>query len=142
MHLQEWLAQVQLTSDNRLFKTIKYKFKFESYLHLNNRSMRISISKIRLSSNIFYIERGRWGQNRIAVEDRTCNICNELEDEYHCLIKCPQFRNERLGLIPSILCNEPTKINFLAFINTQNLQEQKKLGLLCLKVLKSYRDSL
>ena len=142
MYLQDWSAQVQSTSDNRLFKTIKYKFEFESYLHLNNRSMRISIAKIRLSSNIFYIERGRWGQNKVAIEDRKCNICNELEDEYHCLIKCPQFNNERLGLIPNFLSNDPTRNNFLAFIKTNNLQEQKNLGLLCLKILKSYRDSL
>ena len=142
MYLQEWLAQVELTSDNRLFKHIKYKFEFESYLELNNHSMRVSIAKIRLSSNIFYIERGRWGQNRVPVEERRCNVCNEIEDEYHCLIKCPHFNNERIGLLPGFLYNSPNRDKFLAFISTKSLQEQKKLGLLCLKILKSYRELL
>ena len=61
MYLQDWSSQVQLTSENRLYKNIKTNFKLEPYLNLNNRALRVSLSKIRLSSHIFNIERGRWG---------------------------------------------------------------------------------
>jgi len=140
VYLQEWSAQVELTSDNRLFKNIKNKFEYESYLDLNNRSFCVAIAKIRLSSHIFYIERGRWGPDRLGIEDRKCNVCNVLEDEYHCLIACPKFNNECRGLLPDCLINEPSKNKFIEYLKTISLREQKKLGLLCLKILMEYRE--
>ena len=52
--LQEWLAQVSETSSARLYKhIIRDKFQFESYLNLCNKSLRIAITKVRLSSHLF-----------------------------------------------------------------------------------------
>ena len=42
---QEWSSEVSLTSENRVFKHIKNEFKFEPYLTLNNKSLRIAIKK-------------------------------------------------------------------------------------------------
>ena len=143
MFLQEWGAQVNMTSDNRLFKNLKRSFHCESYLSLNNRALRISITKIRLSSHAFFIERGRWGQNKLEVEERKCTICqNEVEDEYHCLIKCPKFNNQRIGLLTEYLKKEPSQQNLYRFLNSNNKNDQKKLGLLCYKILKEYREHM
>ena len=85
--LQDWDAQVRSTSDYRLFKKIKDSFKFESYLNSDNRIFRIAITKVRLSSHLFFIERERWGRPKINAVNRKCNLCNSIEDEYHCLIE-------------------------------------------------------
>ena len=143
MYLQEWRYQVDMTSNNRLFKNLKNEFYYESYLSLNNRALRIAITKIRLSSHALLIERGRWGPNKLEVEDRKCSICqNEVEDEFHCLLKCPRFNNQRIGLLADYLKNEPSRENFNIFLNTKNLNDQKKLGLLCFKILKEYREMM
>ena len=63
IYRQHWWSEVQLTTNNRLFKHIKNDFIFESYLRINNRALRTSLTKIRLSSHIFNIERGRSGPN-------------------------------------------------------------------------------
>ena len=97
------LSEVQLTTNNRIFKYIKNEFIFESYLRIYNRALRTSLTKIRLSSHIFYIERGRWGPNVININERKCNICNVIENEFHCLIECPKFNNERRGLLTNEL---------------------------------------
>ena len=62
MYLQEWNTSVSNTTDNRLFKQIKHVFGYESYLNINNKSVRIALSRVRLSSHLFMIERGRWGK--------------------------------------------------------------------------------
>ena len=142
MYLQEWHTQVEITSDNRLYKHIKSKFKIENYLKINNKSLRTSISKIRLSSHSFNIERGRWGPNKLLVDDRRCEVCNIIESEYHTLIKCPRFNNDRQGLLTSDLMKDPSFFNFLKYIKSENIYDLKKLGLLCSKILKEYREYL
>ena len=41
------------------------------------------------------IETGRW--NNVELEDRKWNLCdmNTIGDEFHCLIECPFFTDER-----------------------------------------------
>ena len=107
MYLQFWVSQVNLTSDNRLYKHIKIHFSFDSYLYINNRALRTSLTKIRLSSHTFLIERGRWGPNSVDVNDRKCTVCNLVESEYHCLIECVKFNNERCGLLTNELIANP-----------------------------------
>ena len=142
IYLQLWTSQVHLTSDNRLYKHIKSEFVFESYLHINNRALRTALTKIRLSSHIFYIERGRWGPNTVDVNDRTCNICNQVEDEYHCLIICPKFNNERNGLLSNDLLVNPCFQTFVEYFTSSDIKTQKKLALLCHEIQKEYKNSL
>ena len=59
--LQEWDANVRDTSSARLFKIIKDNFRFEPYLDQLDKSTRVATTKIRLSSQLFNIERGRLG---------------------------------------------------------------------------------
>ena len=61
-YYQEWFSNINSTSDFRLYKKIKQSFNFENYLHMENSLLRTAITKIRLSSHLFYIERGRWSK--------------------------------------------------------------------------------
>ena len=58
-------------------------------------SMRIIISKLRLSSHKLGIETGRYIDSR--REDRPCHNCNlgKIEDEYHFILQCPLYTNIR-----------------------------------------------
>ena len=142
LYLQLWTSQIHLTSDNRLYKYIKTEFVFESYLNINNRALRTSLTKIRLSSHTFYIERGRWGPNNVDVNNRKCEICDQVEDEYHCLIICPKFNNERTGLLTNDLLVNPCFQYFVEYLTSNDIKIQKKLALLCHKIQKEYKDSL
>ena len=100
--------------------------------------MRIGITKIRLSSHSLYVERGRW--LKIQKDKRVCIICNVIEDEYHCLVECPRFINERRGKLPIKLTNKPTMYDFIVFLKSENITEIRKLGLLCCNVLAEHRN--
>ena len=143
MFLQEWNAQKSQSSSSRLFKHIKEHFKLERYLEdSDRRAYRIAISKIRLSSHSFNIERGRWGNNKMPKLERKCQECDELEDEYHCLVECPRFVNERKGYLPVKLRQKPSMFGFIKFINSENHENIKMLGRLCYKIMKEHKKSI
>ena len=80
---------------------------------MNNRSLRVALSRIRLSSHLFMIERGRWGKNRLRLNERKCTLCGVLEDEFHCLFVCPRFNNEREWFMNWVVEDRPTNVNLI-----------------------------
>ena len=62
IYLQGWWENVEKTSSGRLFRYIKTDFVYEPYLDILDRNLRIALTKVRLSSHAFNIERERWGK--------------------------------------------------------------------------------
>ena len=142
MYLQEWSANISLTSKNRIFPNIKTRFCFEPYLDMNNSCLRVAVSRIRLSSHMFLIERGRWGKKRIDIEMRKCTVCNVLEDEFHVLIECPKYKNQRRNCLPDNLKVKPSMFAFINYIKSEDMVVQKQLALLCYRIQKEYRKNI
>ena len=142
MYLQEWSANISLTSKNRIFPNIKTRFCFEPYLDMNNSCLRVAVSRIRLSSHMFLIERGRWGKKRIDIEMRKCTVCNVLEDEFHVLIECPKYKNQRRNCLPDNLKVKPSMFSFINYIKSEDMVVQKQLALLCYRIQKEYRKNI
>ena len=141
VYLQEWRAEVDETSNLRLYKHVKLDFGFESYLCMYNSSLRVSITRLRLSSHLFLIERGRWGRNRLEYKDRVCTLCKTIEDEFHCLIECPRYIKERKGCLPEILRKRPSMYEFIKYLKCENENYFDKMGLLCFKIMKKHRET-
>ena len=106
---------------------------------MDNTLFRVAITKIRLSSHVFNIERGRWVRPKIDAFDRKCDVCNTIEDEYHCLIECPRFVEVRKKCLPLNLRNNPSMFEFVKFIGCLDEDLFNKVGLLCYKVMKDYK---
>lgn len=88
---------------------------------------RISLSRLRLSSHRLYIETGRWQQPSIPIDERKCIFCNCLEDEYHFIIQCRQYRELRKQFLPSRFWKHPSMYKFIELINSNNETLIKKL---------------
>ena len=129
------------TSSSRLFKHIKSTFNFENYLHISNKSFRNALTKVRLSSHSFFIERGRWAKNKIEIKDRTCTLCGSVEDEFHCIVECQRFKTERKELLPENLLTKPSMYDFVNLFKCVDIKKCEKLGLLCFKILRSYEKT-
>ena len=135
IYLQGWWAEVEQSSNGRLFRYIKGSFKFEKYLDSLQRSKRIALSRIRLSSHIFSIERGRWTRGgRQNRENRLCTLCRVIECEYHCLVQCPRYVNEREERLPTRLRDRPCMYEFLRFLMDESEEKVRNLASLCLAV--------
>ena len=100
-----------------------------------------SLCNLAISSHLFLVERGRWGRNRIEYKDILCTMCNTIEDEFHCLIECPNYIKERKGCLPEILIRRPSMFEFIKYLRCDNKNELSKLGLLCFKIMKKHRDT-
>ena len=138
MFLQNWRSEVERSSNNRLYKHIKPSFSYEMYLTFCSKVHRISLTRIRLSSHSFNIERGRWGAHRVPVNERLCTECGVVEDEYHCLIECCKFEECRQGYLPKTLAKKPSMFQFVNIFKTEYEKECKMLSVLCTRVLREY----
>ena len=134
---QEWATKVNITTDGRIFKHLKQSFVFEQYLDMPNKHLRVSITKIRLSSHLLFVERGRWAN--IVRPDRKCECCRVIEDEYHVFIECPRFINERKRYLPISLKIRPSMFKFLNFIKCTNENEFITVGKLCASIQREHR---
>ena len=68
------------------------------------------LTKIRLSSHTFLVERGRWVKPKINYHERLCTLCdeNDIEDEYHILMKCNYCVNLREKYTSKKYYNRPS----------------------------------
>ena len=95
------------------YKSLKNSFGYELYLDMNNFHWRKSISKLRCSSHILQIEKGR--HTNQPREERICKLCDkgEIETEDHLLLTCSRYNTLRT----KYYLNGHTDSNVL-FLNT------------------------
>ena len=123
---QENSSQIDSLSKNRLFRHLTTS----SYSYLKempNNFIRIAITKLRLGSHYFMIERGRW--KNLEYIDRLCIECNDIEDEFHVIMCCKKYADLRKKYLPTYLYEKPSMSKFLDFLNCNSAAKLKKLGL-------------
>ena len=122
----------------RNYKEYKSVFNCESYLEINDPSLRRSIAQIRLSAHKLNIESGRYnGRNQyVPPADRTCRNCalNDMEDELHFVLKCTAYDHLRADLLKQFEVGNPhfSSYNihqkFIWIMSNENLDNLKSLG--------------
>ena len=77
--------------------------------------LRVNYTKLRLSSHKFLVERARWHKVKIPYAKRTCTLCSsgDIEDEYHIVLICENFRDVRLKYIKPFITIDPACLNSL-----------------------------
>lgn len=128
---QEWHVYLQTNSVLILYKAVKERFEYESYLDVfSNIKLRQFVTKIRLSSHNLHIETGRYGRNRLPRHERMCQICdeNEIENEFHFMLKCSKYSQLRTRLIPVYYHRRPSMLKFTELIKCKNTKILNNLG--------------
>ena len=104
-----WVTEIKNAQKHpilRFYNTFKCEFYRESYLHLvNDYKYRNAIARIRCSSHPLAIERGRHTRPITPTEQRLCNFCHEIDDEYHFIFYCKINAIERKALFDKIITN-------------------------------------
>ena len=105
---RQWNSEMNINDaqDKKLRNYVLFKneFKFENYLQIiKDFEIRKNVTRLRISAHNLAIEKGRHKRpTKLPLEERTCNICNTLEDEIHFLINCQLFCSPRLILFQSL----------------------------------------
>ena len=122
-YIQYWNESIQSTSDHRLYKTIYTTFGLQKYLcDISISEHRKALTKIRLGSHNFLIERGRWNVPKLDFLQRKCETCNIIEDEFHCIFECTRFSDQRKNL-PNYLNKKPSMFKFISLLKSNNTQD-------------------
>ena len=82
-------ADINDLSQNRLYRHLCTTDSIDYLEQLPNNFLRIALTKLRLGSHYFMIERGRW--RKLDLIDRICFDCNEVEDEFHVIMSCKKI---------------------------------------------------
>ena len=94
--------ELENSSKLKTLSILKTNFACENYLlSVSNTANRIALTKFRLSNHHLMIEKGRY-ENR-PLCDRTCPFCpDQIENEFHFLIKCPIYTELRARMLDDI----------------------------------------
>ena len=106
-YLQNQFYNYINNEENRsFFSKLKQTYEEERYLNLKNFEIRNALSKLRLSSNKLAVVTGKW--YKINKEKRLSTICNlnAIEDEFHFLTNCSNYKKLRKSPFKSIQDNE------------------------------------
>ena len=127
--LQSWYADVGNTSKLSVYRHTDKHFKYENYLNdVVVEKHKIALSRFRTAAHKLMVEEGRY--RGIDKNLRICQFCNAniVEDEYHFLLVCPMYREQRIQLLPKYYCRWPSTTKFKMLLNETRVNVVKNLA--------------
>ena len=106
MYRQSWINSINknfdISKQNKLrtYALFKSSFAIENYVLNQRKAKRRQFTKLRISSHHLDVETGRYTRPITPRHLRICKNCNleEIGDEFHFLLKCPKFQQQRQEL--------------------------------------------
>ena len=125
--IQEWSTEMNNSPKGLCYRLYKNVFKFEHYLSVLPFNLLITLCKFRCGNNRLPIETGRW--RNIPRSERLCHLCAsaDIGDEYHYIMSCNYFKDERCKYLPQYCNKNINVIKFKQVYSTQNIVELEKL---------------
>ena len=126
-YVQNWAALVEKSSSGINYRIFKNNFEMNNYFSfLTNRKCRI-LTAFRTRNHRFPVEIGRW--TGIPLNERVCWLCNDdIGDEYHYIMKCRMFNDQRRKFIKPYYIRYPNVIKFNALMTHTNKETINKLS--------------
>ena len=125
-----WLNDINTKSTCRTYRTYKKEIKLEKYLLSLDSIERINLSKFRCGNTKIPVVILRYAHLNINYEDRKCTLCNleEIGDEYHYIISCPHFHQQRQIYLEGQYLTDPDREKFSELMQSQNTSILRKLA--------------
>ena len=125
-YLQTWNSLVSKSSSGVNYKIFKNEFGLNDYfLKLNNKQCRI-LTAFRTRNHKLPVETGRW--NNTPLSDRICHLCqSDIGDEFHFIMKCTFFNDQRLRYIKPYYRNHPNVCKMSELMNHPDKNTLKNL---------------
>ena len=110
--IQNYFSSLKKQGKMRTYIEYKHEFFMELYITKLHFKARQQMSKLRLSDHNLEIERGRYHRPSLKPEDRSCTFCpQKIENEFHFLIECTAYIDERQNLVNSLTRNFPNIVS-------------------------------
>ena len=96
-------GNVQGGNKLRTYSQFKHEYGTEPYVTVITRKCyRSAYAKFRCGVAPIKIETCRYGLNRVPVEQRLCDECNLIEDEFHVIMVCTRYIDIRTDAMNAI----------------------------------------
>ena len=129
IYKQGWRSRIDESTRASFYRVYKSEFGFSHHLDVVCvKSHRVTLSRLIMSSHSLRIEKGRWERPPIPRQDRMCNVCHKLGDEYHFLLECLSFQELRERLIPKYYWNRPSMYKYVDLLRSNNKKVLKNLA--------------
>ena len=88
----------------RTYRLFKEELKTEAYVNIiMPKHHRSALAKFRAGVAPLRIETGRYERTIVPINQRTCfNCLNNIEDEFHVIMKCPIYNELRQELLSQV----------------------------------------
>lgn len=132
--VQNHNARVQTLSRARFFNLFS-SFQWQDYLNIIKvPKYRNALIRFRLSSHRLAVETGRWNKPRpTPFDERKCERCNVLEDEFHFLFECLLYTDLRKCYISEYFWKRPNVPKLEELLTSTNENTLKLLGIYVFK---------
>ena len=139
---QEWHSLIQNSPKAINYRLFKDNFEFENYFNILEDKDIYTLCKFRTTNHKLPIETGRW--NGIDRENRQCLKCNSrsIGDEFHYIMECHFFTENRTQLISRYLTQRPNILKFKQIMCTSEKIKLEKLCRFIRKINQQIRSSL
>ena len=123
------------------YKLFKDSISLEQYFLILPRKFYIPLVKFRTTNHFFPIETGRW--QGIELADRKCELCNtnDICDEFHLLLTCPYFMEQRQKYIKRYYFNRPTVLKNKELMSVTNENQLIKLSRFVAILLNHFKNN-
>ncbi|MCW4343918.1 MAG: reverse transcriptase family protein [Candidatus Thiodiazotropha endolucinida] len=120
LHIQNWNSRLLDSSKGRNYSLFKVNTEIENYLLSMTKRTYIPLLKFRTANHKLPIEKGRW--DNVPYAERKCNLCHksDLGDEFHYLLVCPFFYNERKMFLKKYYYTRPNILKLKALLQSTN----------------------
>ena len=127
IYLQNWRAMLQNSHLGTNYSIFKDKIEIEDYLTILGREQSTNLMKFRTANHFFPTVVDGW--SGIDYANRLCNLCNshDIGDEFHMLLSCTFFNNERKLYIDKYFYQRPNIIKYRQLVNIRRPAKLRKL---------------
>ena len=93
--------------------------------------------KYRTANHKLPVETGRY--NNTPYEDRKCNFCNDIGDEYHYIMQCEHFIQDRKKYVNKYYYTHPNMFKYKELMTSVDVRVLCKLSTFVNKIMKAFR---
>lgn len=116
---QSWNEDINSSSKALNYRIYKDSIDFEDYFNILSKTDSLILCKFRTMNHKLPIESGRW--RNLERNNRKCNLCNsEIGDEFHYILRCQSFEEERKKYIKPTLRRNPNVLSFKEIMAARN----------------------
>lgn len=140
--IQNWNEGIVNSTRANTYKLIS-DFHFKKYLDfIKIKKFRYAFTRLRVSSHRLEIEAGRWHKpNKTPLENRKCQSCNSLEDEFHFVLECPLYQEIREEYIRRYFWVRPNMPKFIELLTSENKTIIKNVSMYIFKGFKKRNET-